>query len=71
MELLIEIDGIELEVKGEYFPEEGEVGLPNVFEIEKIELYKGDLLYLLEWSNSLDRGTVLRELENLVLQKIK
>lgn len=70
MEVLIEIDGIELNVKGEYFPEEVEVGLPNVFEIEKIELYKGELWDLLEWVSSIN-SDYIKIIEEKILEKIK
>jgi hypothetical protein len=59
-----------LEVTGRYFEAEEEFGYASRFEIEIIEnIRSNNIIDLLEWANSLKTGTVVEEIERLVLEQ--
>jgi len=63
------IKGNRLVVDGTYFKEEDKFGLPAQFLIDSIDIIDTDITDLLEWANSLKSGTVLEEIERLVLEQ--
>ena len=67
-EIYIRIGHNNLFVKGTYFKEEEENGLPETFEIDSIEVKEKDITDLLCWANSQTYGKVLEIIEELVLE---
>lgn len=58
-------------VEGKYLKAEPEVGLAEGFEIYSIESQEKDITDVLLWANSMPKGFLLEEIENLVLQKVE
>lgn len=72
MEVLITpTEGVDINVIGDYVNAEPDIGLNESFNIIKIEPSKGDLADLLEWANSKPSGSILKYIEELVLENIE
>jgi hypothetical protein len=67
--VIIPCKSCRLVVDGEYFKSEDKIGLSEQFLVDRVDVMDNNILNILEWANSFKSGTILQEIERLVLEQ--